>query len=180
MGIACIASVSARFRLKTLQWVWKWRSGWLILSLNNEKNLNSFKKSIERFKIIRWFVKVDRNVYKTANKSVSIHTNPSFDSSNQAEAELSPRSFTHVFKKTKTIIRWNCRTKALRFLRITAKNQDFPFLTVFLIIKTSLQNISITLLRFCLNFINIEATVLEKKAPVNDFVRFPCRESLLK
>ena len=27
--------------------------------------------------------------------------------------------------------------------------------------------------RLCLNFTNIEATVLEKKAPVNDFVRFP-------
>ena len=72
------------------------------------------------------------------------------------------------------------QVKALRFPQITAKNQDFPFLTVFLIIKTSLQNISITLLRFCLNFTNIEATVLEKKAPVNDFVRFPSRESLLE
>ena len=30
-----------------------------------------------------------------------------------------------------------------------------------------------TLLRFCLNFTNIMATVLEKNAPVNDFVRFP-------
>ena len=74
-------------------------------------------------------------------------------------------------------MRWNCRSKALRFLQITAKNQDFPFLSVFLIIKTSFQNISKTLLRFCSNFTNIEATVLEKKAPVNDFVRFPCRES---
>ena len=64
-------------------------------------------------------------------------------------------------------------SKALRFVQITAKHQDFPFLTVFLIIKTSFQNISITLLRFCLNFTNIKATVLEKNAPVNDFVRFP-------
>ena len=31
--------------------------------------------------------------------------------------------------------------------------------------------------RFCLNFTNIEATVLEKKAPVNDFVRFPNAEN---
>ena len=64
-------------------------------------------------------------------------------------------------------------SKALRFVQITAKHQDFPFLTVFLIIKTSFQNISITLLRFCLNFTNIEAIVLEKNAPVNDFVTFP-------
>ena len=48
-------------------------------------------------------------------------------------------------------MRWNCRSKALRSLQITAKNQDdFPVLTVFLIIETSFQNISITLLRFCL------------------------------
>ena len=33
-------------------------------------------------------------------------------------------------------------SKALRFVQITAKHQDFPFLTVFLIIKTSFQNIS--------------------------------------
>ena len=168
MGIACIASVSARFRLKT---VWTWRSGWLILSLNYEKNLNSFKKSIERFKIIRWFVKVDRNVYKTANKSVSIYTNEILLSILAIkQGYVSPRSFTHVVKKIKTTMRWNSRSKALRFLQITANNQDFPFLTVFLI----------TLLRFFLNFTNIEATVLEKKAPVNDFVMFPHWESLLK
>ena len=64
-------------------------------------------------------------------------------------------------------------SKALRFLQITVKQQDFPFPAIFLIIKTSFQNISITLLRFCLNFTNIKATVLEKNAPVNDFVRFP-------
>ena len=50
--------------------------------------------------------------------------------------------------------------KALRFLQITARHQDFPFFTVFLIIKTSFQNIS-------------RKKYLEKKAPVNDFVRFP-------
>ena len=36
-------------------------------------------------------------------------------------------------------------SKALRFLQITAKHQGCPFLTVFLAIKTSYQNISITL-----------------------------------
>ena len=61
----------------------------------------------------------------------------------------------------------------LRFLQITTKNQDFPVLTEFLIIKTSLQNISITLLRFCLNFTNIEATVLEKKASCERFCKVP-------
>ena len=39
---------------------------------------------------------------------------------------------------------------ALRFLQITAKHQDCPFFTVFLTIKTSSQNISITLLQISL------------------------------
>ena len=30
--------------------------------------------------------------------------------------ELSPRSFTHVFKKIETTMRWHCMSKALRFL----------------------------------------------------------------
>ena len=47
--------------------------------------------------------------------------------------------------------------KALRFLQITARHQDFPFLTVFSIIKT---------------FSKISRPYWRKKAPVNDFVRF--------
>ena len=39
---------------------------------------------------------------------------------------------------------------ALRFLQITVKHQDCPFFTVFLTIKTSSQNISITLLQISL------------------------------
>ena len=49
-------------------------------------------------------------------------------------------------------------SKALRFLQITAIHQDFPFLTVFSIIKT---------------FSKISRPYWRKKAPVNDFVRFP-------
>ena len=64
-------------------------------------------------------------------------------------------------------------SKALRFLQITAKHQDFPFLTVFLTIITSSQNISITLLQILLKLHEHEVSVLEKKAPVNDFVKFP-------
>ena len=41
-------------------------------------------------------------------------------------------------------------SQALCFLQITAKLQDYPFLTVFLIIKTSSQNISMTLLKISL------------------------------
>ena len=41
-------------------------------------------------------------------------------------------------------------SKALHFLQITAKQQYCPFFTVFLTIKTSSQNISITLLQISL------------------------------
>ena len=50
-------------------------------------------------------------------------------------------------------------SKALRFPQITTKHQDFPFFTLFLTIKISSQNISITLLQFRFNFMNIEATI---------------------
>ena len=78
--------------------------------------------------------------------SASIHTNQILLSSNRLE--LSTRSFTLVFKKIETTMRWNCLSKTLRFLQIMAKHQ--PFFTVFLTIKTSSQNISITLLQFSL------------------------------
>ena len=54
---------------------------------------------------------------------------------------------SHVFKNIETTMIWNFMSKAIRFLQITAKHQDCPFLTVFLDIKTSSQNISITLLQ---------------------------------
>ena len=54
---------------------------------------------------------------------------------------------SHAFLKRLTLTRWNCMSKALRFLQITAKHQDCPIFSVFLTIKTSSQNISITLLQ---------------------------------
>ena len=90
---------------------------------------------------------MDRNVYKTANKgSASIHTNQILLSSNRLE--LSPWSFTYVFKKIETTIRWYFFSKALRFLQLTIEHQDCPVFTVFLTIKTPSENISITLLQF--------------------------------
>ena len=47
-------------------------------------------------------------------------------------------------------MRWNCLSKAPRFLQITVEHQDCPFFTVFLTIKTLSQNISITLLQISL------------------------------
>ena len=124
------------------------------------KNLSSGS-----MKLFAQFVKVDRNVYKTANKSASMTNQILLSILAIKQSYL--HDLSHVFKQINTTMRWKCMSKALRFVQITAKHQDFPFPTVFLIIKTSFQNISITLLRFCLNFTNIKATVLEKNAPVN-------------
>ena len=64
-----------------------------------------------------------------------------------------PKSFTGAFSS-------NCMSKTLRCLQITAKHKDGPFFTVFLTIKTSSQDISITLLQILLNcFTNIEAAI---------------------
>ena len=114
----------------------------------NLKNLNFLKKALQWFKNYSLIVKVNRNVSKTANKSASIHSNQILLSSKRLE--LSPWSFTHVFKKIETTMRWNCMSKALRFLQITAEHQDCPFFTVFLTTKSLSQNISITLLQISL------------------------------
>ena len=47
--------------------------------------LNFLKSLSNGLKIIRYFVKVDRNVYITANKSARLHTNQIFLSSNRLE-----------------------------------------------------------------------------------------------
>ena len=67
------------------------------------ENLKFFKSLLSGIKIICLFVKVDQNVYKTANKSASLQTNQMLFSSNQLE--LSPRSFTYLFKKVETTMR---------------------------------------------------------------------------
>ena len=72
-------------------------------------------------------------------------------------------------------MRWNCMSKALHFLRIKAKQQYCPFFTVFLAIKTSSQNISITLLQISLELHKHRGgywrkkllwTILEEQFPV--------------
>ena len=67
------------------------------------ENLKFFKSLLSGIKIICLFVKVDQNVYKTANKSASLQNNQMLLSSNQLE--LSPRSFTYLFKKVETTMR---------------------------------------------------------------------------
>ena len=66
----------------------------------NLENLKFLKHLLSGIKIICSFVKVDQNVYKTANKSASLQTNQMLLSSNQLE--LCPWSYTYLFKKVET------------------------------------------------------------------------------
>ena len=79
--------------------------------------------------------------------------------------ELSPWSFTHVFEKIETTMRWNCISKALRLVQITVEHQDCQFFTVFLTKKTSSQNISITLLQISLKLHEHRGCYWRKKLP---------------
>ena len=56
-------------------------------------------------------------------------------------------------------------SKAPRFLQVTAEHQDCPFFTVFLTIKTSSQNISITLLQIPLKLHEHRGGFWRKKLP---------------
>ena len=97
---------------------------------------------------------------QTANKSASIHTNQILLSST-------------LFKNVETTMRWNCISKALRFLPITAEYQDFPFFTVFLTIKTLSQNISITLFQISLKPHEHRGGCWRKKLPWMILEQFP-------
>ena len=79
--------------------------------------------------------------------------------------ELFPWSFTHVFKRIETPMRWNCMSKALRFLQITAEHQDCPFFTIFLTTKSLSHNISITLLQISLKLHEHRGRYWRKKLP---------------
>ena len=62
-------------------------------------------------------------------------------------------------------MRWNCMSKVLRLAQITVEHQDCPFFTVFLTIKTSSQNISITLLQISLKLHEHRGGYWRKKLP---------------
>ena len=105
-----------------------------------------------------------------ARYSFSGSTPPKFEHTYQTHLssnrlELSKLFFTHVFKKIETTMRWNCMSKALHFLQITAKQQYCPFFTVSLTIKTSSQNILITLLQISLKLHEHRGRYLKKKLP---------------
>ena len=102
-------------------------------------------------------IQVDWNVYKTANKSAMIHTYQILLCSNWPE--LSPWSFTHVFKKIETTMRWNCTSKAYRFLQITAKHQDFPF---FFTLLPIFPNICLWRRSLCSNLAVIDPEIVHR------------------
>ena len=62
-------------------------------------------------------------------------------------------------------MRWNCTSKAFRLEQITVDHQDCLFSTVFLNIKTSSQNISITLLQISLKLHEHRGCYWRKKLP---------------
>ena len=62
-------------------------------------------------------------------------------------------------------MRWNCMSKVLHFLQITAEHQDYPFFTVFLTTKSLSQNISITLLQISLKLHEHRGCYWRKKLP---------------
>ena len=69
-------------------------------------------------------------------------------------------------------------SKALRFLQITAKPRDFPFLTVFLTVKTSSQTISIKLLQILLKLCkHREDRIGERKSSCERFCKVPSAEN---
>ena len=62
-------------------------------------------------------------------------------------------------------MRWNCMSKALRFLQITAEHRHSLFFTVFLTTKSLSQNILITLLQISLKLHEHRGRYWRKKLP---------------
>ena len=139
----------------------------LTRNINNLETRRPYKKTVnlENLKLIcekkgpsgfnviclLFFVKVYQNICKTANKSSSIDTNQILVSITSNRLKLCPWSFTARFFLKKD---WNNYELELRFvsctdndraLERTVERQDCPVFTTFLTIKTSFQNISITL-----------------------------------
>ena len=139
------------------------------------KNVPTFRRNYDAI-IKEWNKASKMQVQKecTANKSASIYPNQILLSRNRLQ--LSPWSFTKVFKKIETTMTWSYMSKDLRFLQITAEHQNCPFFTVFLLaIKTSSQNISMTLSQIPLKLHEhldgswrkkLPWTILEEQLPV--------------
>ena len=117
---------------------------------------------MERLKIIRYFDKEAHNVYKSLTRALRyVLIKPFF----LAIGWSYIHDLSHVFKRIETTLRWNCMSKALHFLQITAKQQYCQFFTVSLTLKTSSQNISITLLQISLKLHEHRGRYWRKKLP---------------
>ena len=68
-------------------------------------------------------------------------------------------------------------SKALRFLQIMAKAHDFPFLTVFLTVKTSSQTISMKLLHILLKICKHREDRIGEKSSCERFCKVPSAEN---
>ena len=62
-------------------------------------------------------------------------------------------------------MRWNCMSKVLHFLQITAEHPDYPFFTIFLTTKSLSQNFSITLWQISLKLHEHWGDYWRKKLP---------------
>ena len=67
-------------------------------------------------------------------------------------------------------MRWNCMSKALRFLQITAKHQDFPFFYCISNNKNFIPKYPHNALTDSVLTSRTSWRLLEEKAPVNDFI----------
>ena len=95
----------------------------------NLKNINFFKKNLSSgLNIIRLFVKVDQNVYKTDNKSASIHMKSFFltigwsylhDLSHRFLKRLKLLWGEMAFQSRLVFYRWRPNIKIVQFLPIT-------------------------------------------------------------
>ena len=100
----------------------------------------------------------------TANKSASIHTYQILLSRNRLH--LSPWSFTQVCKKIETTMTWNCMSKVRRYTTDNSRTPKLSNFTVFLLtIKTSSQNISMTLSQISLKLHEHRGGSWRKKFP---------------
>ena len=72
---------------------------------------NLKKNLLTCFKIIFLFVREDQNVPKPLTRA------PNQIPLSRNRLELSPLSFTHVFKEIETTVSWNCISKTLRNYR---------------------------------------------------------------
>ena len=68
-------------------------------------------------------------------------------------------------------------SKALRFLQITAKPHNFPFLTVFLTVKTSSLTISVKLLKILLKLCKHREDRIGEISSCDRFFKVPSAEN---